>query len=52
MQKQENHQTQSNIMLYHTRLISIDISALVITPNYINACVNLTKIGLVSFLEI
>jgi len=39
-------------MLYHTRLISIDIPNLVISPYYIKAHINLTKIDLMSFLEI
>jgi len=39
-------------MLYHTKLIPIDISALVTTPDYIKRHVNLTKIDLVSFLDI
>jgi len=39
-------------MLYYTRSIPIDISNLVISPNYIKSHVNLTKIDLMSFLEI
>jgi len=39
-------------MLYHTRLISINIPNLVISLDYIKAHVNLTKIDLMSFLEI
>jgi len=39
-------------MLYLTRLFPIDISILVILRDYIKAHVNLTKIDLVSFLEI
>jgi len=39
-------------MLYHTRLIPIDIPNLVISPIYIKAHVNLAKIALMSFLKI
>jgi len=38
-------------MFYQTRLIPIDISDLVISPYYINEHVNLTKIDLMTFLE-
>jgi len=39
-------------MLYHIRLIPIDISNLVISLVYIQAHINLKKIDLMSFLEI
>jgi len=44
MHKHESQQTYSNNMLYHARSIPIDISYLFISPNYIKANANLTKI--------
>jgi len=52
MQKREMHETHSNNMLYQPRLFPIDICNLVILPDNVKTHAHLTKINLVSFLEI
>jgi len=39
-------------MLYHTRFVPINISNLIVPPNYVKTHVRLTKIYLMRFLKI
>jgi len=39
-------------MFYHSRYVPINISNLVVLPDYIKTHAHLTKIGLMNFLEI